>query len=128
MRLIQGLFGTRLTRAAATGAVAALLPLGLATAQRAVSQRGEPEVTIIHASDGPDFDTRTVRRGFNLFGGGDAAFSGMRATGNFGTAITNYGDCTTVLRNCQGNTVWVPNNAVWRAPWFEVEWAEAAPP
>ncbi len=129
MRLIKGMFGTRLTRAAAVGAVATLLPLSLAVAQRAVSQRAEPEVTIIDAGGaGPDFDTRTVRRGFNLFGGGDAAFSGMRSTGRFGSALSNYADCTTVLRNCQGNTIFSPAQNAWYAPVFEMEWLLAAPP
>jgi hypothetical protein len=105
------------------------LPLARATAQQPSRDRVMPEVTIIDAGGaGPDFDTRTVRRGFNLFAGSDAAFSGMRATGNFGTAITNYGDCTTVLRNCQGNTVYVPAQALWYAPFFEVEWVVGAPP
>lgn len=129
MRLTKRVFGTRLTRAAAAGAVAALLPLGLAVAQRPASDRGTPEVTIIDAGGaGPDFDTRTVRRGFSLFGGGDAAFSGMRATGRWGSAISNYGDCTTVMRNCQGNTIYSPLQGAWYAPWFEVEWYVAAPP
>jgi hypothetical protein len=130
MRFIQGVFDVKLTRVVAIGAVAALLPLGRGVAQSPRPDRGQPEVTIIDAGGaGPDFDTRTVRRGFNLFGGGDAAFSGMRATGHYGTAITNYGDCTTVLRNCQGNTIYAPNaSGTYWAPFFEVEWYTAAPP
>jgi hypothetical protein len=119
----------RLTRAAAIGAAATLLPLGLAVAQRGAPTQPEREVTIIDAGGaGADFDTRTVRRGFNLFGGGDAAFSGMRSTGRFGSALSNYADCTTVMRNCQGNTIFSPAQNLWYAPVFEMEWALAAPP
>jgi hypothetical protein len=86
------------------------------------------EVTIITAEGGgPDFDTRTVRHAFNLFGSADAGHHGARATGDFGTAITNYGDCHSPLFNCQNNRVRNPaGNTI--APFFEVQWAYGVPP
>ena len=110
-------------RLVALGAAAAILPFEVAEGQRV--QSAPPFVTTIDGGGaGLDFDTRTLQRGFNLFSSADAAFSGMRATGNYGTAITNYGDCDGTLRNCQGNRL----NTAYAAPYFEVEWVFAAPP
>jgi hypothetical protein len=123
MNLILGTSGARLAfKVAALGAMATLLPLKFAAAQ----QRRPPTIVTRVSADGngPDFDTRTIQRGFNLFGSGDAAFSGMHATGNYGTAITNYGDCDTTLRNCQNNGI----SGAPSAPYFEVEWVYGVPP
>jgi hypothetical protein len=121
----------RLTWAGAAGLLAALLPLGSAAGQ-AASARSAGPVTIIDAGGaGPDVDLRTVRSGFDLFGGGDAAVTGMRMTGNQGVGLTNYGDCdnTYSIYRCQSSKeVYSPINNVNYAPFFEVEWAVAAPP
>lgn len=128
MHTTPGLKGARrLLGAATVGAVATLLPLQVAVTQQRASRQPPELVNIIDADGGgPDFDARTVRRGFDLFSPADAAFSGMRATGNFGTAISNYGDCNGTLRNCQNNRVQRPNGTF--APYFEVEWAYGVPP
>jgi hypothetical protein len=120
---------TRVLRAGAVlSAVALMAPLALGAQQEGRS-RVVPEVTIIDAGGaGPDFDLRAVRRGFDLFAGSNAAFSGMRATGNYGAAITNYGDCDGTLVNCMGNRIYGLPSGGYRAPWYEVEWAVAAPP
>jgi hypothetical protein len=119
--------GARLAlKAVAFGAMVSLLPLGVATGQRAPQRTPTFVTTITAEGNGPDFDTRTLDRGFNLFSSADAAFSGMRATGNYGTAITNYGDCDGTLRNCQGNSINVSGTN--RAPYFEVEWVYGVPP
>ncbi|MDH5196557.1 MAG: hypothetical protein OEY20_04845, partial [Gemmatimonadota bacterium] len=126
MSLTIGLSGARLTlRAVAVCAIGSLLPLGVAHAQRTQVPVIETRVS----GDGAgDFDTRTVeQRGFNLFSSADGAFSGMRATGNYGTGITNYGDCNGTFRNCQNNRVQTTTQGQ-RAPYFEVEWMYAAPP
>jgi hypothetical protein len=112
--------------AAVLGAVAAWLPLGPAHAQQATPPAQEVFV-IDGGGGGRDFDTRTLRRGFNLFGLADAAHSGMRATGNFGSSITNFGDCHgTTLYNCQNTRVRARGTTF--APYFEVEWAFGVPP
>jgi hypothetical protein len=130
MRVIRGLSeARRALRAAGFGAVAVLLPLGLATAQQVRTQSGPPQVDIISADGaGPDFDTRTLRRGFELFAAGDGAFSGMRSTGNWGYAINNYGPCDGTFRNCQNSRNYVAARGGWYAPFFEVQYYLAAPP
>lgn len=124
MSLFIGSPGARLAlRTVAFGAMVSILPFGVAEAQR--QQNPPPLVTTVTSEGaGPDFDTRTVQRGFDLFSSADGAFSGMRATGNYGTAITNYGDCDGTFRNCQNNRL----NTGFAAPYFEVEWVFGAPP
>jgi hypothetical protein len=136
MRLTMiGTISTRLTRAAAVGAAVALLPLGPAGAQGPGPVRRAPAVTTIidAGGEGPNLDLRTVQRqrGFNLFGGGDAAVTGMRMTGNEGAGLTNYGDCDNnySIYRCQSSrslNIIAANTTT--APFFEIEWAEAAPP
>jgi hypothetical protein len=130
MRLIRGLSGAvPALRSAALGAVATLLPLGLVVAQQARPQSGPPEVTIVSADGaGPDFDTRSLRRGFDLFAAGDGAFSGMRATGNWGSSINNYGPCDGTYVNCQNSRNWVAARNGWYAPFFEIQYYVGAPP
>jgi hypothetical protein len=122
---------TRLTWAGAAGLLAALLPLGPAAAQGVSARAADPVMIIDAGGAGPDVDLRTARRGFDLFGGGDAAVTGMRMTGNMGAALTNYGDCDNVysIYRCQSSrVVYSPINNVNYAPFFEGEWAIAAPP
>jgi hypothetical protein len=136
MRLTMiGTISTRLTRAAAVGAAVVLLPLGPAGAQGPGPVRRAPAVTTIidAGGEGPNLDLRTVQRqrGFNLFGGGDAAVTGMRMTGNEGAGLTNYGDCDNnySIYRCQSSrslNIIAANTTT--APFFEIEWAEAAPP
>jgi hypothetical protein len=135
MRSIQSMVGRKLSWAAAAAVIAALLPLGRAGAQakREPTRPATPVYIIDADGAGPDLDLRTVqRRGFNLFGSGDGAVSGMRTTGNLGAAQTNYGDCdnTFSIYRCQSSRE--VNNPVAgsgnRAPFFEDEWAFAAPP
>ena len=103
-------------------------PVALFLPSQALRAQASPSIVYVIDGDGAgDFDTRSVSHGFDLFGSADAAFSGMRATGHYGTAITNYGDCDGTLRNCQGNVVRSTDN-LYRAPFFEVEWAVGAPP
>jgi len=103
-------------------------PLSLFLPSQALRAQAPPSIVYVIDGDGAgDFDTRTLRRGFDLFGSADAAFSGMRATGHFGTAFSNYGDCDGTLRNCQGNTILTTTQGR-RAPFFEVEWVYGAPP
>lgn len=84
-----------------------LLPI-TGAAQQVRHDRADPEVTIISADGaGPDFDTRTLRHGFDLFANADGAFSGMRATGPWGTSFNNYGPCDGTFRNCQDSRVYV---------------------
>jgi len=128
MSLTIGKSGARLAlNAMAFGAMVSLLPAGVAHGQRAPQSAPTLVTTVTAEGNGPDFDTRTLNRGFKLFSSADAAFSGMRATGNYGTAITNYGDCDGTLRNCQGNVVSSATQGN-RAPYFEVEWVYGVPP
>lgn len=130
MRVIMGLTeARRALRAPAFGAAALLVPLGLAAAQQARTQNGPPEQYIVSADGaGPDFDTRTMRRGFNLFAQGDGAFSGMRATGNWGSSINNYGPCDGTFENCQNSRNYVAAQDGWYAPFFEIQYYLGAPP
>jgi hypothetical protein len=126
MRMISGpTVGRYALGAAALTAVGLLWP-GTAAAQR---RERATEVSIITAEGGgPDFDTRSVRRGFNLFASADAAHYGARATGDFGSSISNYGDCHgNILYNCQNTRVRNRRGGT-TAPYFEVEWVEGAPP
>jgi len=111
---------------ATIGAASWGTPLALFLPSQALwAQRSPPAIVHIIDGDGAgDFDTRSIQRGFDLFGSADAGFSGMRATGHYGTAISNYGDCDGTLRNCQGNRL----ATNYPAPWFEIEWVFAAPP
>jgi len=110
------------------GACVLLVPAATAAGQQVRQDRAEPEVTIISADGaGPDFDTRTLRHGFDLFAQADGAFSGMRATGHYGTSINNYGPCDGTFRNCQNSRVYVAPRG-WYAPFFEVQYYGGAPP
>jgi hypothetical protein len=119
--------GRSVAGAVALGAVAALLPFGPAEAQRRSVPPAQEVYTIDAGGAGSDFDTRTVRNRFQLFGNADAAHAGMRATGNYGTAITNYGDCHSPLFNCQNNRVRTQAGGT-NAPYFEVQWVYGAAP
>jgi hypothetical protein len=111
------------------GAAVALLAL-LAPSAPLGAQRQSGEVFIIQGSDDvPDLDIRQVRqqRGFALFAGGDAALSGLRASGSFGMAYSNYGDCSNILRSCQSQRISATRGGT-NAPWFLTEWVVGAPP
>jgi len=129
MRSKRGSFGALTFRTAALGAVASLLPPGPVAAQQAPSQRVEPIVYTVDADGaGPDFDARTLRRGFDLFASGDGAISGFRATGRWGSSVNNYGPCDGTFVNCQNNRNFVPVRNGNVAPFFELEYYAAAPP
>jgi hypothetical protein len=116
--------------AAALGAPSA----GVLSRAPLVAQPRPPEIQYIidAAGDGPDFDLRSVRHGFDLFANADVAVSGMRATGAYGTSISNYGDCDNYLSifSCQYNSILAPQRGpgVRTAPYFEVGWVAGAPP
>jgi hypothetical protein len=120
-----------LCRCSLLAAAALLLPAASAFPQR-LADPANATVTVLDAGgEGPDLDLRTVRRGFDLFGSSDYAVAGFPMTGYMAVQLSNAGDCenTYSTYQCQYmRQLYQPTRGVYAAPFFEVEWAVAAPP
>jgi hypothetical protein len=120
-----------LCRCSLLAAAALLLPAASAFPQR-LADPANATVTVLDAGgEGPDLDLRTVRHGFDLFGSSDYAVAGFPMTGYMAVQLSNAGDCanTYSIYQCQYmRQLYQPTRGVYAAPFFEVEWAVAAPP
>ena len=83
------LFGSHATAARAAGMLAALT-LGAVAADPLSAQQREAPPQYIERSDGTKVQVPR-RRGFDLFGSGDIAVSGLKGVGAYSFSVSNYG-------------------------------------
>ena len=119
------LSGSRVSRGGARALLGALT-LSAAAASGAEAQQQAPRSPVVKSADGAAAHTIS-RRGFNLFGSGDIAVTGMKQSGQQGWALTNYGPGGADGYVYTGDFGHVNDAGIWRSKWYEITVVFGAP-
>ena len=119
------LLGSRVSRGGARALLGALTLSAAAASGVGAQQTERP--TVIQNPDGSTAKTIDSRRGFNLFGSGDIAVTGMKQVGQQGWALTNYGPGAADGYTYTGDFGHVNSGGLWRSKYFEMALVFGAP-